>query len=133
SSSSLSSFAEHDGLLKGSLATMFPSMNPWTYSLLVGAFACLAVTATDASAQSVDFMQNECSSVAQTFYRDFNAATEMQYNGRRVDGTHAINGRIYLETRAADFACSYNSSGRKMVEFVADGRKQNGFLPGGNA
>ncbi|MCT8329364.1 SH3 domain-containing protein [Albidovulum sediminis] len=125
--------AGHDGPLKGRLATMFYSKTSQPRSLLIGALACLALTATEAPAQSVDFMQNECSSVAQTFYRDFTAATEMQYNGRRVDGTHAINGRIYLETRAADFACSYNSSGRRMVEFVAEGRKQNGFLPGGNA
>lgn len=105
---------------------------PFQRCTLWGSIVGAALAGAAAQAQSVDFMQNECSSVAQTFYRDFTAATAMQYNGRRVDGTHAINGTIYLEARAADFACSYNSSGRRMVEFFADGRPQNTVLPGGS-
>lgn len=83
-----------------------------------------------AIAQSPVFMMNECSSTGQTYFRDFNARTDMQYNGQRVDGTHAINGRIFLETRFEDFACSYERNGRRMVEFFADGRVQNAYLPG---
>ena len=83
-----------------------------------------------AAAQSQDFMVNECSSTGQTYFRDFNARTDMQYNGQRVDGTHAINGRIFLETRFEDFACSYERDGRRMVEFFAEGRVQNAYLPG---
>ncbi|WP_367877234.1 SH3 domain-containing protein [Marimonas sp. MJW-29] len=75
-------------------------------------------------------MINECSSVGQTYFRDFTARTDMRYNGQRVDGTHAINGRIFLETRFEDFACSYNRNGRRMTEFFAEGRVQNAFLPG---
>jgi uncharacterized protein YraI len=86
-----------------------------------------------AAAQSQDFMMNECSSVGQTYFRDFNARTDMRYNGQRVDGTHAINGRIFLETRFEDFACSYERNGRRMVEFFAEGRLQNAYLPGGGA
>lgn len=93
----------------------------------------LVACATAAQGQSVDVMQNECSDVAKKFYGDFTASTKMQYNGKRSDGTHAINGTIYLETRAADFACSYNSSGRKMTEFYAEGRRHNGYLPEGNS
>ena len=84
-----------------------------------------------AAAQSREFMMNECSSAGQTYFRDFTARTEMQYNGQRVDGTHAINGRIYLETRFEDFACSYDRSGRRIVEFFAQGRRQDSPLPGG--
>lgn len=86
-----------------------------------------------AAAQSRDFMMNECSSAAQTYFRDFTARTEMQYNGQRVDGTHAINGRIFLETRSEDFACSYDRSGTRIVEFFAQGRTQPSPLPGGGA
>lgn len=85
-----------------------------------------------AAAQSPDFMMNECSSAVQTHFRDFTARTDMQYNGQRVDGTHAINGRIYLETRFEDFACSYERSGRRMVEFFAQGRSWPSPLPGGS-
>ena len=84
-----------------------------------------------ASAQSREFMMNECSSAGQTYFRDFTARTDMQYNGQRADGTHAVNGRIFLETRFEDFACSYDRSGRRMVEFFAQGRAQASPLPGG--
>jgi len=99
-------------------------------TLVVGCASAL-VCAAPASAQSTAFMLNECSSTGQTYFRDFNARTDMRYNGQRSDGTHAINGRIFLETRFADFACSYDRSGRRMVEFFAEGRMQNAFLPGG--
>ena len=90
-----------------------------------------ALLATPAAGQSPEFMMNECSSAGQTYFRDFNAATQMQYNGQRVDGTHAVNGRIYLETRYEDFSCSYDRSGRQMVSFFAQGRTQASPLPGG--
>ncbi len=86
------------------------------------------------NAQSQDFMLNECASVAQNYFRDLSARTDMQYNGQRSDGSHAINGRIFLETRFEDFACSYERAGQRMVEFFASGQTRNAFLPGnGNA
>lgn len=99
--------------------------------VLVG-FLC-GVLAGSAAAQSQEFMVNECSSTGQTYFRDFNARTDMRYNGQRVDGTHAINGRIFLETRFEDFACSYDRNGRRMLEFFAEGRVQNAYLPGGGS
>ncbi|WP_300535235.1 SH3 domain-containing protein [uncultured Mameliella sp.] len=99
------------------------------FTFLVLATATAVVTASQASAQSRDFMRNECSNAAQTYFRDFTAATDMKYNGQRVDGTHAINGRIFLETRSEDFACSYAADGRRMVEFYAEGRLRPAYLP----
>lgn len=99
-----------------------------TGTALVAATAILV--APQAWAQSRDFMQNECSNVAHGYFRDFTAATDMTYNGQRVDGTHAINGRIFLETRYEDFACSYAPDGRRMVEFFAEGRLRPAYLPG---
>ncbi|MEW9922299.1 SH3 domain-containing protein [Marimonas sp. MJW-29] len=92
--------------------------------------AVLAVSSVMANAQSRDLMVNECSAVAQNYFRDFNARTDMRYNGQRVDGSHAINGRIFLETDFEDFACSYEREGRSMVEFFAEGQVRNSFLPG---
>jgi len=86
-----------------------------------------------AAAQSADAMTNECARVGKAFYREPAARTEMQYNGQRTDGTHAINGRIFLETRFGDFACSYRRDGQRMVAFFADGREQNAYLRGGGA
>ncbi|MWD26250.1 SH3 domain-containing protein [Aquicoccus sp. SCR17] len=99
----------------------------WVLATIPVAIAGLS---SPALAQSVDVMLNDCANVGQTFYRDFEARTDMRYNGQRTDGTHAIGGRIFLETRFADFTCSFDRSGRRMTEFFADGRSQPGFLPG---
>ena len=102
-------------------------------SISLIAAAALSLWISPAEAQSRNVMLNECSNVAQTYFRDFTAGTEMKYNGQRTDGTHAINGRIFLETRFEDFACSFARNGRRMVDFFAEGRSQNAYLPqGGN-
>ncbi len=81
------------------------------------------------AARSTDGMLNTCADVARSYFREGGARTEMKYNGQRVDGTHAINGDIYLETRMKSFACSFDRSGKRMVEFYADGRVRNEYLP----
>jgi uncharacterized protein YgiM (DUF1202 family) len=86
-----------------------------------------------AQAQSRSNMINDCAGNAQNFFGDYEARTDTQYNGQRTDGTHAINGRIFLETRSADFACSYDRSGTRMVAFFVDGQPQNAYLPGGGS
>lgn len=100
-------------------------------SSILAASTLFCAQAGPASAQSQALMMNECEGVAQTYFGDRQAQSDMRYNGQRVDGTHAINGRIFLETRAEDFACSYDRSGRRMTEFFAEGRLRNAYLPGG--
>jgi uncharacterized protein YgiM (DUF1202 family) len=103
------------------------------YRHLIIAPLAFAALAGSASAQSVPFMLGECESVAQTYFGDWEARSEIVYNGQRTNGTHAINGTIYLETRAEDYACSYDRRGRNMVEFFAEGRARNAYLPGGGS
>lgn len=93
--------------------------------LAVGSFSQVA------QAQSTGFMMNECSSVAQTYFREYTARTDMRYDGQRTDGTHAISGEIFLETRSEHFSCSYDRAGRQMVSFYAEGSAHNSYLPGG--
>jgi uncharacterized protein YgiM (DUF1202 family) len=100
---------------------------------LVSLLACLAVAgvaASPAQAQSQGLMLGECAHAAQGYFRNYEAKTDMKYNGRRVDGTHAINGNIYLETRMESFACSYAPDGNRMIRFFVEGREQNAYLPG---
>ncbi len=99
--------------------------------ILLASFVAIALLGHAVQAQPVNSMLNECSRTAQDYFRDWEARTDMKYNGQRVDGTHAINGRIFLETRFEDFACSFGRNGARMVEFFAEGRLQNAFLPGG--
>ena len=94
--------------------------------------AALAVLASgfSASAQSPEYMKEDCGNATQSFFREFEARTDMTYEGQRTDGTHAINGTIYLENRAEDFQCSYAGDGVTMVDFFTEGQSWPGFARG---
>jgi hypothetical protein len=51
-------------------------------------------------------MMEDCKNSAQVFFQDYEARTDVKYEGQRADGTHAVNDTIYLETRSEDFQCS---------------------------
>ena len=94
-------------------------------------FSAVLLSATvPAVAQSPEYMMQDCMNNGQIFYQDFGARTETSYQGQRVDGTHAVNGSIYLETRRSDFQCSYNRAGDRMVDFFADGKQWPAFARG---
>ena len=85
-----------------------------------------------AFAQSPDYMREACANATQSFFQDFEARTDTTYEGERTDGTHAINGTIYLENRSEDFQCSYAGDGETMVDFVAEGKSWQGFARNGD-
>ena len=85
------------------------------------------------AAQAQSAMLAQCRQVAQSFFGQPQARAEMQYNGQRTDGTHAVNGRIFLETRSEDFACSFARDQVRLTEFFAQGRMQNAAISGGSA
>ncbi|MGD2020498.1 MAG: hypothetical protein PVJ47_05550 [Thiohalocapsa sp.] len=86
-----------------------------------------------AMAASPDYMMEDCKYSSQVFFQDFEARSEAKYEGQRADGTHAVNGTIYLETRSEDFQCSYNTAGDTMVGFYAEGKSQPTFVKGGGS
>jgi hypothetical protein len=94
---------------------------------VVGATSGIAV------AQSPDYMIEDCSHASQQFYQDFQARTEASYEGQRTDGTHAVNGTIYLENRNTYFSCSYNAKGDTLVEFFAEKKSWPDFVHGGGS
>jgi hypothetical protein len=96
-------------------------------ALLAGAVASIAGAGL---AQSPDYMIEDCKLASQQFYQDFDARTEATYEGQRTDGTHAVNGTIYLETRSTYFSCSYNAKGDTLVEFFADQKSWPDFVRG---
>lgn len=97
---------------------------------LCGAFAA---TFGPAAAQSPEWMAEDCAVAVQSFFRDYEARTEMKYEGQRTDGTHAMNGTIYLETRSDNFQCSYDAAGTTMVDFFADGKSWPEFVRNGTS
>ncbi len=56
--------------------------------------------AKSALAASPEYMMEDCRNSSQIFFQAFEARSEPKYEGQRVDGTHAVNGTIYLETRS---------------------------------
>lgn len=108
----------------------FFSLRHFSLVMLLACLSLAGVAASPAQAQSQGLMLGECAHAAQGYFRNYEAQTDMKYNGRRVDGTHAINGNIYLETRMESFACSYSPDGTRMIRFFVEGREQNAYLPG---
>lgn len=90
-----------------------------------------AALSGSALAQSPEYMREDCTNATQSFFQDFEARTDTTYEGERTDGTHAINGTIYLENRSEDFQCSYAGDGESMVDFVAEGKSWPGFARNG--
>ncbi|WP_157960112.1 hypothetical protein [Albibacillus kandeliae] len=95
-----------------------------------GAFAGALGSVT--AAQSPNYMTEYCMSASQGFYQEGNARSETKYEGQRTDGTHAVNGTIYLENQSKDFQCSFNASGDTMVDFYADGKSWPAFARNGD-
>jgi len=89
--------------------------------------------ANSALAASLDYMMEDCKYSSQVFFQDYEARSEVKYEGQRADGTHAVNGTIYLETRSEDFQCSYNTAGDTLVGFYAEGKSQPTFVKGGGS
>lgn len=86
-----------------------------------------------ALAASPEYMVEDCRNKAQIFFQDFAARTEPKYQGQRVDGTHAVNATIYLETRSERVQCSYNAAGDTLVDFIAEGQSQPTIVQGGGS
>lgn len=91
------------------------------------------VLAAPAMAQSPDYMIQDCQLASKQFYQNYETQTEAKYDGQRTDGTHAINGTIYLENRSAYFSCSYNAAGDRLVEFFAEKKSWPDFVRGGGS
>jgi hypothetical protein len=100
------------------------------YRLLAMAVAAMAAAVGVAAAQSPEYMIEDCRLASRQFYQDFDALSRATYEGRRTDGTHPVNGTIYLENRSASFSCSYNAAGDTLVEFFAENRSWPGFVRG---
>lgn len=45
---------------------------------------------------------------------------ETEYEGQRVDGTHAVNGTAYRKKGNTTFQCTFDKSGTDIVKFVVN-------------
>ncbi len=97
------------------------------------AIGAAGLSANVSSAQSPEYMVEDCQLASQQFYQEFEVRTEAKYEGQRTDGTHAVNGTIYLENRSAYYSCSYDAAGSALVEFFAEKKSWPEFVRGGGS
>jgi hypothetical protein len=45
---------------------------------------------------------------------------ETKYEGQRTDGTHAVNGTAFLRGRQETFQCSFDRSGREIIQYIVN-------------
>lgn len=45
---------------------------------------------------------------------------DVKYQGRRTDGTHAVNGSAFVRGKAETFQCSFNTDGATIARFIVN-------------
>ena len=45
---------------------------------------------------------------------------DTKYEGQRTDGSHAVNGTVFLRNAEETFQCSFNADGSKITQFVVN-------------
>ena len=65
-------------------------------------------------------MQANCRDRAAHVFHTRQPNIETKYEGQRTDGSHAINGTVYLRSVEETFQCSFNSDGSRITRFVVN-------------
>lgn len=73
-----------------------------------------------AAAATPERMMQECRVRAGEVLRTRLPNIETKYEGQRTDGTHAVNGTARSNGRTETFQCSFNRSGRRIINFVVN-------------
>jgi len=95
---------------------------------LVCVYACVGPV----RAQSPEFMMEDCRNLSRLFFNDFDAQSDVKYEGKRDDGSHFVNGTIFIGDTAEFFQCSYAETGRRLLDFWAKERSWPDFVAGGH-
>jgi hypothetical protein len=81
--------------------------------------ALLVLSPVDrAFAEDTETMLADCKVRAARQFRIPVGAVDVKYEGQRVDGTHAINGTARTVGGEGTFQCSFDRSGRRIVQFT---------------
>lgn len=100
-------------------------------AMLLNALSACVCACGPVLAQSPEFMMADCRNLSRLFFNDFSAQSDVKYEGQRDDGSHYVNGTIFIADRAEFFQCSYAKSGRQLVDFWAEDRSWPDFVTGG--
>lgn len=73
-----------------------------------------------AEARTPDRMMQECRTRAHEIMHVRLPDVDTKYEGQRTDGTHAVNGTAWIRARTETFQCSFDRSGREIVQFLVN-------------
>ena len=65
-------------------------------------------------------MMAQCRDRASNVFHTRMPNVDTKYEGQRTDGTHAVNGTVYLRQKEETFQCSFNSAGDDIVQFIVN-------------
>ncbi|WP_108879713.1 lysozyme inhibitor LprI family protein [Anderseniella sp. Alg231-50] len=69
---------------------------------------------------ALDTMKANCRDRAAHVFHTRQSNIDTKYEGQRTDGTHAVNGTVYLRSVEETFQCSFNSDGTKIGQFIVN-------------
>lgn len=82
--------------------------------------AMFALPALSGHAADVESMKERCRERASNELLVDTSDVAVEYEGKRDDGTHAINGTASVDGREETFRCTFCRSGRRLLEFAVD-------------
>lgn len=69
---------------------------------------------------SPDTMMASCRDRAAHVFHTRQSNIETKYEGQRTDGSHAVNGTVYLRRAEETFQCSFMDDGSRITRFVVN-------------
>lgn len=99
---------------------MKPARHSTAFLAIASALASAITTTTAVAAATPEIMMQQCRIRAHEIMQVRLPDVETKYEGQRTDGTHAVNGTAWLRGRLETFQCSFDRSGRDIVNFVVN-------------
>jgi hypothetical protein len=88
--------------------------------LVAAILAALPFLGSIAEARTPERMMQECRNRAHEVMHVRLPDVETKYEGQRTDGTHAVNGTVRARGRIETFQCSFERSGRQIIQFIVN-------------
>lgn len=67
-----------------------------------------------------DAMKSNCRDRAAHVFHTRQSNIDTKYEGQRSDGSHAVNGTVFLRNVEETFQCSFNDDGSRISQFVVN-------------
>jgi len=77
-------------------------------------------------AGNIESMTTKCSARAAKTLHAAADGVDVKYEGRRVDGTHAVNGSAAVRGETKTFQCSFERTGQRITKFIVNAGQSGG-------